>query len=159
MTQFVAQSAEEFGIIFIGEKNQLAGRVADELHRLGLYRFEVGLEGVFTLNLCKSLNAFRRSNCLPESDFADPVSLRLLLHETFSGDELLLLAGAAESRGSEIERFNFCERVLQKSAETGRSLVECIFMERTPIAKASAETAKSAVIAWLLVNGRASQSQ
>ena len=154
MIEIQAQNVEDFGIIFIGEKNPLAGRVADELHRLGLYRFEVGMEGVFTGNLCKSLNEFRRSNRLPELDFADPVSLRLLLHETFSGNELIYLARAAENCENEVERFDFCERVLRKSAASGRSIVESALMERTPKSTVSADTVKCAVIAWLLVNNR-----
>ena len=132
------------GIILPGEKNPLVENIAEELHRLGLYRYERDSFGIMTNDLCNSLNNYRRANSLPELGYADPVTLRLLLGEDFGGDELVLLA-----------KFEFCRRMLSLSRETGAPLtVLLLSSDRKPKPHASADTMRCAILAWMLDNAQ-----
>lgn len=144
------------GIIFIGEKNQLAGTVADELHKLGLLRSQSG--GIFTPEVRDALNSYRRANSLPESDYCDPVTLRLLTGIESGGEELLLLARYLESEypaADEVERFDRCREALSgadrlglglKQYLSGKCQVGALLSSPAP----SAETVKAAVLAYML---------
>ena len=143
------------GIILPGEKNPLVENIAEELHRLGLYRYERDSFGIMTNDLCNSLNNYRRANSLPELGYADPVTLRLLLGEDFGGDELVLLADNAEGEPDELAKFEFCRRMLSLSRETGAPLtVLLLSSDRKPKPHASAGTMRSAILAWILDNAQ-----
>ena len=138
------------GIILPGEKNPLVENIAEELHRLGLYRYERDSFGIMTNDLCNSLNNYRRANSLPELGYADPVTLRLLL-----GDELVLLADNAEGEPDELAKFEFCRRMLSLSRETGAPLtVLLLSSDRKPKPHASADTMRCAILAWMLDNAQ-----
>ena len=139
------------GIILPGEKSQLAEAVAEELHRLGLYRYERDSFGIMTNDLCISLNKFRRANSLPELEYADPVTLRLLLGEDLGGDELVLLADRAEREPDELSKYNFCRRMIALSRETGASLTVLLLSsaEKTEL-HATADTLRCAILAVMM---------
>ena len=133
------------GIILPGEKNPLVENIAEELHRLGLYRYERDSFGIMTNDLCNSLNNYRRANSLPELGYADPVTLRLLLGEDFG----------AEGEPDELAKFEFCRRMLSLSRETGAPLtVLLLSSDRKPKPHASADTMRCAILACMLDNAQ-----
>ncbi|MCI8388846.1 MAG: peptidoglycan-binding protein [Clostridiales bacterium] len=144
------------GIIFAGEKNMLVSEIAGELHSLGLYRERTS--DIFTPELADALNAYRRANRLPESDYCDPITLRLLTGIDSGGDELLLLARWCEfahPEATEVEKFDLCRAAIRESRKLGLTVQQYLsgranIGELLASPSASSETVKAAVLASML---------
>ena len=148
------------GIIFEGEKNELVGVLADKLHTLGLFR-DRSCE-VFTPELKTALNGYRRAHSLPESDYCDPSSLRMLTGIETDGDGLLLLARLCEAelpRATEVERYDYCRGAISESRIYGLTLQQYIDGKRRVgellnFPAASSDTVKTAVLAYIMESGK-----
>ena len=95
----IVQNIIQIGIIFAGERSEIALSMSQELIKLG---YRLSQSDIVSEEFLLSLNEWRRGHNLPELDFVDPVSLRLLLGADVGGDELVLLAGCAETLPTEV---------------------------------------------------------
>jgi hypothetical protein len=148
------------GIIFEGQKNEFVSVIADKLYTLGYFR-DRKCE-VFMPELKAALNKYRRANSLPESDYCDPISLKMLAGIDTNGDELLLLARLCEAElpcATEVERYDYCRNAISESRSFNLTLHQYIngkrsigeLLNTTP---ASSDTVKTAVLAYIMESGR-----
>lgn len=147
------------GIIFEGEKNQLVGALAEKLYTLGLFR-DRHCE-IFSPELKAALNSYRRANLLPETDYCDPISLRMLTGIETDGEGLILLARFCEAefpRATEVDRYDYCRKAISDSRNLGLTLHRYIngkrrvgeLLNSSPV---PADAVKTAVLAYIMESG------
>lgn len=145
----IMQNISQIGIIFAGERSEIALSMSQELIKLG---YRLSQSDIVSEEFLSSLNEWRRGHNLPELDFVDPVSLRLLLGADVGGDELVLLAGCAETLPTEVERYQLCREAISGSKSMMVSLTQYLSgrFELGAIPVPSADSMKCAVIAKLI---------
>ena len=145
----LVQPSMQTGIVFAGERSELAYSVSSELKRLGYARRTTD---IVTPELIEALNAWRRENSLPELGYIDPVSFRLLTGTEVGGDELILLAKYAERFPTDVERFEFCRESVAASRRMLVSLTQYLSGKSGlgALPEASESSVRCAVLAYLL---------
>ena len=145
----IVQNISQIGIIFAGERSEIALSMSQELIKLG---YRLSQSDIVSEEFLSSLNEWRRGHSLPELDFVDPVSLRLLLGADVGGDELVLLAGCAETLPTEVERYQLCREAISGSKAMMVSLTQYLSgrFELGATPDPSADSMKCAVIAKLI---------
>lgn len=153
---FSVTEAAPSGIVFPGESGSTVCEISKALFDLGLCKTED--QSIMNEDITEALNRFRRANNLPEAEYADPVSLSVLLPDhIFGGRDIMLLAALSEKSlpdGSGISRFEFCREQINGAKLSGCSLYRYISVkynaDRFSSVFPDAETLRAAVLASLL---------